>query len=91
MNSNFFSVRYEASFEKSLKKLDRAQAKLVLAWIKKNLVETTEPRLHGKSLQGQFKGLWRYRVGNYRIIAEIKDNELIILLLAVAHRKHIYT
>lgn len=91
MNSNCFAVRYESSFEKNLKKLDKAQAKLILAWIKKNLVETIEPRAQGKALQGQFKGLWRYRVGNYRIIAEIKDNELIILLLAVAHRKNIYT
>lgn len=91
MESNIFSVRYEDRFEKTLKKLDKTQARLILAWIKKNLVSTTDPRIHGKPLQGQFKGFWRYRVGNYRLIAEIKDNELIILMIDIGHRKDIYS
>jgi mRNA interferase RelE/StbE len=48
------------------------------------------PRLSGKALQGDLKGLWRYRVGNYRLIAQIKDNELIILVIEIGHRKEVY-
>ena len=56
----------------------------------KNLVDTIDPRLHGKPLTGNLKGIWRYRVGDYRLFAEIRDNELIIFLFEVAHRREIY-
>jgi mRNA interferase RelE/StbE len=48
------------------------------------------PRLTGKALQGDLKGLWRYRVGDYRLIAQIKDAELLILVIELGHRKGIY-
>lgn len=87
---NSFSIRYEKGFEKDLKKLDKSQGRLILAWIKKNLVNIEDPRSKGKALQGNFKGIWRYRIGDYRLLAEIKDNELVIICLAVSHRKNIY-
>ena len=48
------------------------------------------PRATGKALQGEFSGLWRYRVGDYRLICEIRENELVILVLEIGHRKNIY-
>lgn len=48
------------------------------------------PRSSGKALQGEFKGLWRYRIGDYRVICQIKDKELVILVIDLAHRKDIY-
>ncbi|WP_353956540.1 type II toxin-antitoxin system mRNA interferase toxin, RelE/StbE family, partial [uncultured Varibaculum sp.] len=51
------------------------------AWVEKNLVNTAEPRKYGKALKGKFSGYWRYRVGNYRLITEIRDRELIIVLV----------
>lgn len=48
------------------------------------------PRLTGKALQGKLSGLWRYRVGDFRLLCRIEDNELIILVIEIGHRKEIY-
>ena len=61
-----------------------------MAWIKKNLVDCEDPRRTGHPLTGEFQGLWRYRVGRYRIIAEIIDSRLVIVVVEVGHRKNIY-
>ena len=76
---------------KSLSKLDTGQQVIIWAWIEKNLVGTNDPRTHGKALKGDFKEYWRYRVGEYRILAEIDDNQIIIIIVNVGHRKDIYT
>lgn len=47
-------------------------------------------RAHGKALTGNLKGIWRYRVGDYRIFAEFEDDELIVLIFEVAHRREVY-
>jgi mRNA interferase RelE/StbE len=79
-----------AAFEKSLRKIGREQAKRVLRWIKANLEDTDDPRTKGKRLQHQLKPYWRYRIGDYRLIVEIIDNQLILQLIKVAHRKDVY-
>lgn len=85
-----YAVKYEKKAVKQLEKLDRSVRVLIKAWIDKNLVGTSEPRVHGKSLKGELGEYWRYRVGDYRIIAEIRDDELLILIFEVGHRKDIY-
>ncbi|MDU1415405.1 MAG: type II toxin-antitoxin system RelE/ParE family toxin [Veillonella sp.] len=59
-------------------------------WVVKNLVDCVDPRMHGKPLKGNLKGVWRYRVGDYRLFADIQDDKLVIFLFEVAHRKEIY-
>ena len=49
-----------------------------------------DPRAHGKALTAQFKECWRYRVGNYRLIAKIEDERILILILSIGHRRDIY-
>lgn len=63
---------------------------MILRWLKKTIDETDNPREHGKALVGEYKGLWRYRIGNYRLICAISDVELIALTLAVGYHKDIY-
>ena len=75
---------------KKLKKLDKATAALLLGWIRKNLEDCEDPRIHGKGLTANHSGQWRYRVGDYRIIAHIEDQKVIILILDVGHRSEIY-
>jgi len=75
---------------KSIKQLDKYQSKIICAWIQKNLVGCNNPRLHGKALMGNKKGYWRYRVGSYRIIAEIDDNQVKIIIINIAHRSQVY-
>jgi mRNA interferase RelE/StbE len=74
---------------KTLKQLDKPAKQRLEAFID-DLATTDNPRTKGKALQGDLKGLWRYRVGDYRLIAQIKDNELIILVVEIGHRKEIY-
>ena len=85
-----YSVRYTEKAIQSLKKLDRSVLILIKSWIEKNLVDTDYPRRHGKGLASNRSGQWRYRVGNYRILAEIEDKELIILAIEVGHRNSVY-
>ncbi len=85
-----YTVRLEKDAQKSLKKMDKNDAKIIMAWISKNLVNCEDPYLQGKALQGNLKGKWRYRVGNYRLIANIDNENIIILVLVIGHRKEIY-
>lgn len=73
-----------------MEKRDPMEALRIFNWIGKNLVDCDDPRRTGKALTGQFKGSWRYRVGNYRILAEIHDDELIILVIDIGHRSTAY-
>lgn len=85
-----YHVETTARFEREFKKLDRYTQRMIKAWIDKNLEGCTEPRRHGKGLIGNRSGQWRYRIGDYRLICEIQECELIILALSVGHRKEIY-
>ena len=75
---------------KQLKKLDKFIAGMIIGWMKKNLEGCSDPRRHGKALTANRSGEWRYRVGDYRIIAEIQDDKIIILILTIGHRREIY-
>jgi mRNA interferase RelE/StbE len=81
---------FSKNFKQNIKKMDKHQAKLIKNWIDKNLNNMIDPRSKGKALTGTLLGLWRYQIGNYRLIAEIKDNELLIILIDIAHRKDVY-
>lgn len=85
-----YSVRYSEKAIKELKKLDKAVQRLIISWINKNLENCEDPRVKGKGLTANRVGEWRYRVGDYRIICDIRDSELIILALSIGHRKNIY-
>lgn len=66
-------------FDKAFKKLDKQTQRIIKAWIDKNLDGCENPRLHGKGLTANRSGQWRYRVGDYRILAEIRDNEIVLV------------
>lgn len=75
---------------KQLKKLDKYTASLITGWLRKNIEGCSDPRQHGKGLTANRSGQWRYRIGDYRIIAEIQDDKVIVLVLAIGHRSDIY-
>lgn len=75
---------------KSLARIDRKQATKIWHFLEAELPVMTNPRTTGKALQGGLKGLWRYRIGDYRLICEIKDKEIVVLVLDIDHRKDIY-
>ena len=85
-----YHVVFSAQAKKSIKKLDCYVHTTIIAWIRKNLEGCSNPRIHGKPLTANRSGQWRYRVNDYRIIADIQDDKVIILVLAVAHRREVY-
>ena len=85
-----YRVEFTERALKDFKKLDRHTAALILGWVRKNLENCENPRQHGKSLSANRSGQWRYRVGDYRLLAEIEDNKITILILNVGHRRDIY-
>lgn len=85
-----YNVVYTKQAEKALRKLDKQTQALIYGWIGKNLVGCENPRQHGKGLTANRSGQWRYRVGDYRILAEIQDDKILILVLNIGHRSEIY-
>ena len=79
------------AFDRRFKKLDPSVQKTIKRWIETHLLdETRDPRDSGKPLTGSYKGYWRYRIGDYRLLCEIRDEELVIVALDVGHRSNIY-
>lgn len=83
-------MEYTQRAVKQLKKLDKYTQKLIYAWIDKNLQNCEDPRQHGKGLVANRSGQWRYRIGDYRVIAEIEDEKVVILVINIGHRSEIY-
>lgn len=88
--SKKYKVRFEIRAQKSLKNLCIDKSSIIMSWIKKNLENCEDPYRHGKPLKGNFKGQWRYRIGDYRIISHIDNEEMVILVLEIKHRKDAY-
>ena len=75
--------------DKQLSKLDPGVRRVLVSWLLKHLDGCEDPRA-GKGLVGDKSGIWRYRVGDYRILCDIKDDELVVLALEVGHRREVY-
>lgn len=85
-----YKVEYLPSVLKALRKMDKFTQRILIDWIEKNLVDCEDPRIHGKALSNNRTGQWRYRVGDYRIVAQIMDDKLIILAITIGHRRDVY-
>ena len=85
-----YRVQLSEGVLKQLKKMDKQTVRAIKNWIVKNLVDTYDPRLHGKALTGNLKGIWRYRVGDYRLFAKIVDKEVLIFIFEIGRRDEIY-
>lgn len=85
-----YTVEYTPQAVRDLRKLDKQTRTFILSWIEKNLVDCENPRQHGKGLTANRSGQWRYRVGDYRLIADIQDGRVVILLLHIGHRRDVY-
>lgn len=84
-----WTLEFDAAARRQLRKLPRAAGERILAGLE--LVAALEnPRQRGKAMVGERAGYWRYRVGDYRVIARIADERLIIVVIAVGHRREIY-
>ena len=83
-------IELAASAQKELSKLDRQVAKRITTFLRERIANSTSPRDSGKALMGPLGGLWRYRVGDYRIVCEIQDDVLRILVIKIGNRREVY-
>ncbi|MDI7775150.1 type II toxin-antitoxin system RelE/ParE family toxin [Asticcacaulis sp. EMRT-3] len=86
-----WSVRLSDTARKQLKKLDRQTANRIIAFLGDRIAIADDPRSLGKALTGPNLGkFWRYRVGDYRLICDIQDGELCVLVVEVGNRREVY-
>ena len=85
-----YKLEFSKRFDKQFSKLDKSTQRYLFNWLIKNVDNVENPRYSGKSLTGNKIGLWRYRIGNYRVIADINDGRCVIFFLVLLHRKDIY-
>ncbi len=86
-----WGIKYTDSARKQLKKLDRQSAIRILDFMDERISKGENPRSLGKILTGPKLGsYWRYRVSNYRIICDIQDGQLCVLVIEIGDRKEIY-
>ncbi len=83
-------IEWDERAVKDAKKLGKQASQEIITYLKKRIATKEDPRRFGKALSGDKSGLWRYRVRDYRILCRIEDNRLIVLVLAVGHRKEVY-
>ena len=82
--------KFEERALKELKKIDRQAQKEIVGYLDKRVAGNSDPRRFGKALRANLAGLWRYRVGDYRIVCQLQDRQLVVLIVSWGHRKNVY-
>ena len=85
-----WKVEFESQAEKELAQLDPQHVKRILKYLNERIATDEDPRRFGAPLRHDLTGLWKYRVGDYRIICEIQDEVVLVLVVRVGHRRKIY-
>ena len=85
-----WTVELSSGAERQLRKLDPDTARRLGNYLRTLVAETTDPRERGKALTRPMTGLWRYRVGDYRLVCELIDQLLVVLVVRLGHRSRIY-
>jgi mRNA interferase RelE/StbE len=85
-----FRIELTDSAKKQLGKLDKAMAKRITAFLRERLAPLDDPRSLGKALTGPLGTYWRYRVGDFRIICDIQDDALRVLVVRIGNRREVY-
>ena len=84
-------IEFDAAAKKDLEKLDKPAAKRIMEFLRTRLLPLEDPRTLGAALRGpRFGELWKYRVGDYRIICRIEDGRLCVLVVAIGNRREVY-
>jgi len=83
-------VEFDDRARKELRKLNHSAQQEILDYLRKRIATKSNPKRFGKPLRGDKHGLWRYRIGVYRIICQIQTEKLVVLVLRVGHRKNVY-
>jgi mRNA interferase RelE/StbE len=85
-----WSVEFDDRARRELRKLAAETQQTILHYLRKHIAGSSDPRQFGKPLRMNLAGLWRYRVGDYRLICRFEDSRLIVLVVKVGHRREVY-
>jgi mRNA interferase RelE/StbE len=85
-----WTIEITRTAEKQITKLHRQAQQAIVCFLRERLAGADNPRQWGRPLQGEKRGLWRYRVGDYRLICDIQDERITVMVLQVGHRKDVY-
>ncbi|MBP2847366.1 type II toxin-antitoxin system RelE/ParE family toxin [Dickeya oryzae] len=85
-----WTINYSDRALKALRKMDKQNARRIVDFMDLRIAVAADPRQSGKPLKGELGEFWRYRVGDYRILCEIRDDELVILAATIGHRREVY-
>jgi len=83
-------VEFDRSAARDLRKLGTEAERLILRYLRERIAGSDDPRRFGHALTSDRKGLWRYRVGDYRIVASIEDGHFVVLVVTIGHRREVY-
>jgi mRNA interferase RelE/StbE len=85
-----WTIEFQKDAQRQLRKLDRQWQKRIVDYLAHEIAPLDDPTVHGHSLVGPLRGLWRYRVGDYRILCELHHGKLVVLVLEIVHRGEAY-
>jgi mRNA interferase RelE/StbE len=85
-----WKIEFDPAALKELKKLGKSVEKRILKFLRERVEKLDDPRQVGARLQGTLSGLWKYRVGDYRLICSLENDRLVVLILRVDHRREVY-
>ncbi|MFZ5588454.1 MAG: type II toxin-antitoxin system RelE family toxin [Pseudomonadota bacterium] len=83
-------MEFDPRTEKDLRRIGRQEARRIRDYLQNRVAVLDDPRQLGKPLKGQFTELWRYRVGDYRLICELRNAALVVLVIRIGHRREVY-
>jgi mRNA interferase RelE/StbE len=88
--SGAWRVEFDSDAARELRKLGAQAQRLILRYLRQRIATAEDPRRFGRALTGDLQGLWRYRVGAYRIVASIEDDRFVVVVVTVGHRREVY-
>lgn len=90
MAAPVWRVEFDRAADRDLRKLGAEAERLISRYLRERIAGSDDPRRFGHALTGDRKGLWRYRVGDYRIVASIEDDRFVVLVVTIGHRREVY-
>lgn len=85
-----WTIEFSQTARRQIRRIDKAWQRRILEYLETKLASRNDPRSLGKPLRGEKYGFWRYRVGDYRLICQIEDTRVTILVVTLGHRREIY-
>lgn len=85
-----WAIEFHPDARKELKKLGRSESARIIRTLEERIAPLEDPRALGAPLKGEHEGYWRWRIGDYRVIARIEEERVVILVIRIAHRREVY-